>query len=140
MTADRLLWLLMRIDGYVVLCAAPCALLPFAWMDTVHRDWLGLGPMPDLPITRYMARSLSMVYAMHGAVVLAITARWHLYRSLVPVFAWLHAALGCGLLASDLNANVPWWWVAAEGPGLIAFGLLKLFLYRRANRTAPTTS
>ncbi len=140
MTADRLLLWLMRIDAGVLLCAFPCAFLPFGWMDTVHRDWLGLGPLPDAVITRYMTRSLSLVYAMHGAIVLAITLDWTRYRPLVPVLAWLHAVLGVGLLAVDLSAGVPWWWTAGEGPGLVAFGLVKLFLYRRASRTAPSVS
>ncbi|MDY3559712.1 hypothetical protein R5W23_000870 [Gemmata sp. JC673] len=140
MTADRLLWWLMRLDACVVLCAAPCALLPFEWMSTVHRDWLGLGELPDAVITRYMARSLSLLYALHGAVVFTITIRWREYRSMVPVLAYLHTALGAGVFLADLNAGVPWWWVASEGPGLVAFGLVKLFLYRRASRAGPVAS
>ena len=140
MTADRFLWWLMRLDACVVLCAVPCAFLPFAWMDAVHRDWLGLGPLPDAPIVRYMARSLSLVYALHGAVVLTVTLDWMRLRPIVPVLACLHAALGVGLLVADLDAGVPWWWAVGEGPGLIAFGLVKLFLYRRANRTAADAS
>ncbi len=131
MTADRALLWLMRLDAAVVLCAVPCALLPFAWMDAVHRDWLGLGPLHDSPITRYMARSLSLVYAMHGAIVLAVTLDWARYRPLARVLAWFHVALGCGLFAVDMNAGLPWWWTAGEGPGLVAFGFVKLFLYRR---------
>lgn len=138
MTADRLLWLLMRVDACVVLCAVPFAFLPFEWLDVVHRDWLGLGTLHDAPITHYMARSLSLVYAMHGAVVLTVTIRWREYRSLVPVLAWLHMALGCGLLFADLDAHMPWWWIGAEGPGLVAFGLVKLFLYKRAARADAT--
>ncbi len=137
MSADRSLWLLMRLDAIVVLCAVPFAFLPVGCMDAIHRDWLGLGPLPDSPITRYMARSLSLVYAMHGAIVFAITVRWTQYRSLVSVLAWLHIALGCGLLFADLEANLPLWWVVGEGPGLVAFGFVKLFLFRRASRTEP---
>ncbi|HEY1188805.1 MAG TPA: hypothetical protein VGE74_14215 [Gemmata sp.] len=138
MTADRLLWLLMRVDACIVLCAVPCAFLPFGWMDFVHREWLGLGPLADVPLTRYMARSLSLVYAMHGAIVLTITIRWHQLRSLVPVLAGLHMALGAGLLFADLDANLPWWWTGVEGPGLVAFGLVKLVLYNRASRAAAS--
>ena len=35
MTADRVLFVLLRANAVVLLCAAPCALLPFAWMDAV---------------------------------------------------------------------------------------------------------
>ena len=64
MTAERLLFVLLRINAGVLLLAAPCALLPFAWMDTVHRDVLGLGSLSDILITKYMARSLSLVFAI----------------------------------------------------------------------------
>ena len=137
MTADRLLVLLLRIDAAVVLCAAPCALLPFSWMDTVHRDWLGLGPLPDAVITRYMARSLALMYAMHGTVVLFVTLDWKRYRPFVPVLAWLHAAFGCAMLLIDLDAGLPWWWTAGEGPPLVAYGVVLLILYRRASRNNP---
>ena len=67
MTADRVLFWLLRVNAGVLLLALPCALLPFAWMDAVHREALGLDSLPDSPITRYLARSLSLVYAMRGA-------------------------------------------------------------------------
>ncbi|MBM3982325.1 MAG: hypothetical protein FJ304_19065 [Planctomycetes bacterium] len=134
MTADRALCLLLRLDALVVLCAAPCALLPVPWMDFVHDRWLGLGPFPDSPIARYMARSLSLVYALHGATVLAVTLNWDRYRPLAPVLAWLHIVFGLGMLAVDLDARVPWYWAATEGPGIATYGAVLLLLYRRANR------
>ena len=140
MTADRLLLWLLRLNAAIVLGAAPCALLPFEWMDRVHRDLLGLGPLPDVLITRYLTRSLSLVYAMHGAVILCVTLDWTRYRPLVPVLAWLHVALGCGLVAVDLDAGVPWWWAASEGPGLAIYGTIVLLVYRRANRTRNAAS
>ena len=90
MTPERLLLLLLRINAGVLLLAAPCALLPFAWMDAVHREALGLGSLSDVPITRYLARSLSLVYAMHGAVVLFVTLNWQRMRFAVPYLAALH--------------------------------------------------
>jgi hypothetical protein len=73
MTAERLLYRLLQLNAGVLLLAAPRVLLPFAWMDAVHREVLGLGSLPELPITKYMARSLSLVYAMHGVVVFFVT-------------------------------------------------------------------
>lgn len=135
MTADRFLLWLIRLNAAIVLCAALCALLPFEWMDRVH-GWLGLGPLPDAPITRYLTRSLSLVYALHGAILLTVTLDWARYRPLVPVLAGLHAALGAGLILVDLAAGVPWWWTASEGPGLVGYAALVLVVYRRARRTA----
>lgn len=131
MTADRFLLWLIRLNAAIVLCAAPCSLLPFEWMDRVH-GWLGLGPLPDAAVTRYLTRSLSLVYALHGAVLLAITRDWPRHRPLVPTMAYLHAALGAGLVLVDLTAGVPWWWAASEGPGLIGYAAVVLLVYRRA--------
>lgn len=140
MTADRLLLLLFRFNAVILLCAIPCALLPFAWMDTVHREWLGLGSLPDAIITRYLTRSLCLVYAMHGVVVLTVTLNWQRYRPFVPVLAWLHLLFGCAMLAIDLDAAVPWWWAVSEGPSLVGYGIVVLLLYRRANRGEPGVS
>lgn len=140
MTADRLLFLLVRLDAVILLCAAPCSLLPFAWMETVHRDWLGLGSLPDAIITRYMTRSLALVYSMHGGVILAVTLNWQRYRSFVPVLAWLHIVFGCAMLAVDLDAGVPWWWAAGEGPSIAIYAIIVLLVYRRASRSEPSVS
>lgn len=135
MTPDRLLYRLVQFNAGILLAAAPCALLPFAWMDAVHREAVGLGSLPDVPITKYMARSLSLVYALHGVVILAVTRNWERFRPAVPVLAWSHVALGCGLIAIDLDAGMPWWWALGEGPGLIGYAAIVLFAYRRASRS-----
>jgi hypothetical protein len=134
MTAERLLPILLRVNAGVLLLAAPCALLPFAWMDAVHRDAVGLGSLPDVPITKYMARSLSLVYAMHGVVVLFVTLNWARLRFAVPYLAGLHIVQGCSIFAIGLGAGLPWWWVAVEGPGVVAFACVVLAVYRRACR------
>ena len=134
MTADRALLWLMRLNAAVLLCAAPCVLLPFNWMDAVHRELLG-APIPDLPITRYMARSLALLYATYGLITLFATLDWQRYRPAVAFIAWLHVLFGAGMVAIDWEAGMPWWWLAAEGPPLIGMGFLMLGLYRRASRT-----
>ena len=133
MTAERLLFWLLRINAWV---AAPCALLPFAWMDAVHRQWLGMGQLVDAPITQYMARSLSLVYAGHGVVILYITMHWARLRFTVPLVAWMHVVFGAGMLAIDLDAGLPTWWVVGEGPGLMVFGIVLVVLNRRASHGA----
>ena len=140
MTADRFLFILLRINAGVLLLAAPCALLPFAWMDAIHRDVLGLDSLPDIPITKYMARSLSLVYALHGAVILVVTLDLERYRPLVPILALLHIGFGCAMLAVDMSAGLPWWWTAVEGPSLVGFGLLVFAVYHRTRRASRGTS
>jgi hypothetical protein len=136
MIADRLLLLMLRANAAVLLLAAPCALLPFAWMDAVHRTLLGT-ELPDAVITRYLTRSLSLVYAMHGAVVLTVTLNWQRYRPFVPILAWLHISFGCAMLVVDLTAALPWWWAATEGPSMVVYGIAVWFVYQRASRNEP---
>ena len=139
MTADRALLWLMRLNATVLLCALLCVLLPFATMDTVHRELLG-EPLPDLPITRYMARSLALLYASYGLITLFVTLNWQSYRPAVPFIAWLHIGFGAGMFLIDLDAGMPRWWAVAEGPPLVGMGFLMLWLCRRASRGEPRDS
>jgi hypothetical protein len=139
MTTDRFLFWLVRLNAAVLLLATPFAFMPFAWMHSIHQDVLSLGPLPDSPITRYMARSLAVLYATFGLVTLYITLDWQRYHPAVPLLAWLHVAFGCGMIAIDFDAGLPLWWVAGEGPPLVGMGFLMMVLYRRAKSSGPVT-
>jgi hypothetical protein len=140
MTSDRVLLFMLRANALVLILAAPCALFPFEWMDTVHRDWLGLGSLHDSPLMRYLTRSLSLTCALHGALLLAVTLNWARHRPLVPVIAWLHIAFGCAMLAVGSDADLPNWWIASEGPVLVVYGIAMLILYRRASYAGTSVS
>lgn len=136
MTADRVLLWLLRFNAAVLLLALPTALLPFAWMDGLHRDLLG-EPLPDRPVTRYMARSLSLLYTSFGIVTLYVTLDWPRLRHTVPLIAWLHVGFGGAMMLVGMEAGLPWWWVGGEGPPLVAMGFLLIWLDRRARRGGP---
>lgn len=133
LSADGLLKLVLRLIGGIELCAIPFILLPVAWMDAVHDNLLGLGPLPDRPITEYMARSLSAMYALHGAVVFRLSFDVPRFRPLVPFLGGLHVLLGLVILGIDLAAGLPWWWVLGEGPGIAVGGTALLVLARIGN-------
>ena len=69
---------------------------PVALMATLHQ-WLGvggeLGEFPNAPITIYLARSTSLLYAMHGAVMFYVAWQFDRCQLLVPL-------LGCLLYTS----------------------------------------
>jgi hypothetical protein len=135
MTAERLLAWLLRLGACLTLPAFLTALLPAATMAAVHRA-LGLGAVEVGPVFDYMARSLSLLYGFHGGLMLLLS--FHV-RRLAPVVVYLggmNVVLGAALLAIDLHAGLPWWWIAAEGPPVIATGVLFLALARKAARTA----
>jgi hypothetical protein len=134
--ADGLLKWLLRIIGGVELCAIPFIFFPVSWMADVHDRVLGLGPLPGAPITEYLTRSLSALYALHGAVVFRLSFDVPRFRPLVPFLGGLHVLLGLVILGIDLSAGLPWWWVLGEGPGIIVGGLLVLVLSTQGEREA----
>ena len=119
-----LTWIL-RLHALVLLMAAVPVLLPFSIMDSIHQ-MLGLGELPPAPLTGYLTRSLSTVYAMHGAVCLALTFDLRRYGDLVRLLALFHVVLGGVLLGIDLAEGMPWFWTLCEGPPIVLFAL---FIY-----------
>ena len=122
-------WLLRMIGG-IELCAIPFLLFPVPWMADVHEQVLGLGPLPRGPIVEYMARSLSALYAVHGAVVFFVSFDVVRYRPLIGFLGAIHVTVGATVVAIDLASGLPWWWVLGEGPGIAVGGLLVLLLNR----------
>ena len=137
---DTVLKWLLRVVGGVELFAIPFILFPFAWMGAVHDRVLGLGPLPDAPVVEYMARTLSAMYALHGAVVFRLSFDVPRFRPLIRLLGGLHLTLGLVVLGIDLTSGLPWWWVIGEGPGIAAGGLLVLALTRGADRDAESGS
>ena len=118
--------------GVGLLMAVVPVFFPVSLMATFHQ-WLGLGDFPDAPITIYLARSTSLLYAMHGAVMFYVA--WHFDRcqALVPLLGFLHVVLGLTMIGVDLNAGMPLYWTAGEGLPIALTGAAILWLYRRSS-------
>src|SRR5947199_154498 len=82
--------------------AAPCGVLPFAWMDAVHCR-LGMGSLPAEPIVLYLARSTSALYASFGAVYLRVAGDVPRYRPLLRLLAWIKVAFGAALVPISIS-------------------------------------
>lgn len=63
---------LLRVVGMTGLLAIPAIFLPYSWMNSIH-GYLGLGKLPDAPIVGYLARSLSVFYAVVSAITLFVS-------------------------------------------------------------------
>lgn len=76
----------------------------------------------------YLTRSLSAMYAMHGALVFFVS--WDV-RRLLPVvkcLAVLAILFGIGMLVLDVLVGMPPYWTACEGPFIAALGGVMLWL------------
>ena len=122
---------ILAIVGCGLLVAAAAVFLPVETMAQWHR-WLGLGEFPDAPITRYLARSTSLLYAVHGALMLYVSFDLKRYWPLVAVFGWLHVVIGLTMLGIDLTSSMPLYWIAGEGLPIAAVGALMVFLWRKS--------
>lgn len=136
-TAEKTLIWLLRLDGLIMSLALVAVFFPDVLMQWLHSR-LGLGEMPVSPITEYLARSCSALYAMHGAVLLFVSLRVRDYWGLVRWILLLHIFLGLSLLGIDLAAAMPWYWTAVEGLPIAALGTFMLWLWKRADRAGVT--
>ena len=98
-------------------------LLPVEWMVSTHR-WLGLGEFPRMPVVDYLARSVAALYGFHGALLLIISRDPIKHQTIVRFVACMNVLFGLMIIAIDVHAGMPLLWTLAEGPPIIAFGVV----------------
>lgn len=128
-TRLRLLTLLLRCGGTLLVTAFAAMLLPVDWMAATHA-WLGLGAFPRTPVVDYLARTVSALYGFHGILLFLIARDPVTYRSLVRYLVFMNVTLGLMVIAVDVHAGLPLPWILAEGPSLIVVGVLLWLLNR----------
>lgn len=131
--SENSVWLvtwLLRLMGVATCLALFPIFMPLPWMHSIHSA-IGLGDMPTALISEYLARSLSTMYFAHSIMVLAISSDVLRYKPLVGVVGCLNVALGLIFLGIDLFIGMPIWWTLAEGPPILAAGLVVLLLWKR---------
>ena len=124
---EKLLVLLLRLDGIIMLIALLPSIMPLAWMKEVHRC-LGMGELPDGPIIGYLTRSLSLMYAMHGAVLFFVSFDVHRFLPVVKFVAVLTILFGLWMIALDIVVGMPPFWIVSEGPCLFVLYCVVLWL------------
>lgn len=122
---------LLRLFGLVDLCALFAVVVPHVWLSDAARA-AGLEGLPPDPVAGYLARSASLMYALHGATVLFISFDVRRYWPLIRCLALLAPVHGAIILGLDLAEGMPIWWTSLEGPAFAATGLFVLALQRRA--------
>ena len=135
-SSEKSLAILMRVAGILLLTAAIPAVMPFAWMDVIHQR-LGMGSLPEAPIMGYLTRSLSAMYALHGALVFFISLDVRRYLPVVKCLAVLSVFFGLGMLVLDIAVGLPPWWIAGEGPSIIVLGGVMFWLAGRIQPAVP---
>lgn len=130
---DRQLAWLLRLIGAALLLALPAVVLPHSTMDAIHRDALRLGSLPDAVIVQYLSRTASLLYAMHGAVLVHVSFDVPRYRPLIVVLGILNGLFGACACGVDLVFGMPLWWAAWEGPLIVAAAAITVWLAKRGS-------
>jgi hypothetical protein len=124
---EKTLVFLLRLDAIILLTALFPAMMPFAWMQEIHRS-LGMGELPEGPILGYLTRSLSVMYAMFGAMELFVSLDVRRYLPFVKFVAVLEIVFGLWMAALDVVVGMPLMWRICEGPYVFLLGCLVLWL------------
>ncbi len=127
---ERILVWLMRLGGAVMLTAVGAVVMPYEWMNVIHQR-VGLGELPRVPIVGYLTRSISALYALHGALLVFLAGDLRRYLPVVRFLAIAGAIFGALVLGIDWAVGMPCVWTLGEGPYVILLSLLVLWLTGR---------
>jgi hypothetical protein len=125
-----MLVVLLRIGTVLTGSAFLAVLLPVEWMASTH-EWLGLGPFPRTAVVDYLARSVAALYGFHGVLLFLISTDLSRYRPIIWYIAAMNVAFGVMLLVIGVHARLPTFWIVAEGPSVMALGIVVALLNRK---------
>lgn len=128
--SERTLVWILRILGSVMLLAVVAIFLPTDTMARIN-DGLGLEPLHRSPLTEYLTRSMSGLYALLGAQLLYLSRDLRRYLPFVVFVTWLYLVGGVFLIVLDFWAGMPPSWSWTEGPPMVLLALWMLWLARR---------
>jgi hypothetical protein len=96
-------------------------------MDRTHR-WLGLGPVPRVPVFEYLARSVSFLYVIHGGLCLLLSSDVRRFGPVITYVAGAEMGFAGMVFWIDRRAGMPWQWTSVEAPLIIMVSGLILIL------------
>ncbi len=129
--AERALRFVLRVNGTITALAIVAVFIPRAWMDWAHQK-TGMGAAPPEAIFEYLARTVSFLYFVHGALCWVLSTD---VRRFGPVITYVGVVELCfaGLVVwIDSAAGMPRYWTAIESTVVAAFSGAILFLRVRA--------
>jgi len=109
--SERLLRIILRLTAATMLLAVAAVFMPKPWMAAAH-EWLGLGTFPQQPITEWLARSTSALYALVGGAMLIAASDVRRYARLITYLALATAGASAAMVITCLGDMPPWWLLA----------------------------
>jgi len=126
----RLLAALLRLEGAIEVLAFVAVVMPHAWMADTHR-WLGMGELTAFPLLDYMIRSVSLLYGLHGVLLLLLATDVTLFRLLITYTAASYLLAAVAFTAIDIRNSMPWWWSVSEVGSVFSLALVLFWLLHK---------
>lgn len=131
---------LLRCMGLIDCLALVAVIAPDAWMAACH-EYLGLGPFPGSPITVYLARSISMWFALFGLMLWYLSCNVARHAGAIEFIGWAMIMQGLAMFGVDCSTGMPTWWTLVEGPTCIVLGTAIVGLIRSTiHRDGPAAA
>jgi hypothetical protein len=134
---ERILVWLLRLFGVTTLAALGAVFMPYDWMNLIHQR-LELGELPHIPIIGYLTRSVSALYALHGALLIFVSLDVRRYLPIVRFLGVGAVVMGVLLFGLDRAVGIPVFWTLGEGPPVVAIGVVILVLAGRVKAHGQT--
>ena len=134
---ERKLRLLLRVVGLLDFSAVLVVFVPLSFLTVATRR-LGLEPLPDVPLTQYILRTASALYAFHGVLFLYLSRDIRRYAQFIEFLSWAALVHGSLVQAVMWRVGMPGWWQATEaigyfGPAIGTLWLLRTLVHRGAS-------
>lgn len=131
----HLVWFL-RATAIMFLSAVFAVFLPYEWMNAIS-ERMELGTLPNVPLVEYLARSMSMLYAVMGASYWFMSCDVRRYMPLLWFTVTATLVFDVALVVLDLLIPMPLMWTINESIAIFGWTAALWWLLRRI---PPTTT
>lgn len=136
---ERALARVLRVNGVITASALLAVFMPVGWMNDTHR-YLGMGDVPTAPIFEYLARTVSFLYFVHGALCLLLSSDVRRFGPVITYVASIEMVFAFLLFWIDEKVGMPRSWTLTEAPAVILVSGLTLFLRLKSVRAMDGTA
>ena len=126
--------LVLKVVGIADCLAVLLAFLPWTVIEQIH-SFVGAGELRQEPLIEYLVRSVSLLHAMFGVLLVLLSGDVARYRDLIRSLAKLLSLAAIILAFVDLQAGLPLWWLATQCGGLLGIGAYLLLSTGLSYRT-----
>ena len=112
---------LLRFVGFADCLAVVVAFLPWQMIERVHQS-LRLGALPDHATVEYLVRSVSLLHAVFGALLVFLSYDIVRFAPVVRCIACLLCVTALALIPVDRLSGMPLWWSVLQVGGLLVIG------------------